>query len=187
MRHGETASNLEQRLQGVLDVDLNEEGKRQAREALDSLPPGITMIISSPLKRAKQTAEIVAKHLGLPIIFRDELKEKNYGSLAGKTFDEVSDLHGIDARARNKTNTYDYREFGGESAKDINDKIIKLLRELNELHPQQEIILITHAGIIRAMHHLFSENKEVKIGNATIHEFNIESEKIVLMNPDSQS
>ena len=114
MRHGETPANAEKKIQGHgLDLGLNESGKDQVRKALEQLPAGITMIISSPLKRARESAEIVAAYLHLPITFLDELKEKDVGNLSGKTWDEASELSGRNLREEEREGTLGFQEFGG--------------------------------------------------------------------------
>ncbi|MEK7616380.1 MAG: histidine phosphatase family protein [Patescibacteria group bacterium] len=103
IRHGETDLNKTGILQGQRqDAELNESGREQAKQTLQALPEHVfTICFSSPLKRARQTAEIIAEHFRLPIIFRDELKEKDYGSLSGKSFEEVKKVTGVDRTTMN--------------------------------------------------------------------------------------
>lgn len=182
MRHGETPANAEKKIQGhCLDLGLNESGKDQVRKALEQLPAGITMIISSPLKRARESAEIVAAYLHLPITFLDELKEKDVGNLSGKTWDEASELSGRNLREEEREGTLGFQEFGGESLEQIKTRLLKALRGIKDRHPHEKILLVTHAGIINLMHKLFSEKKEVILPNASIHEFDIDSVETILM------
>ena len=97
IRHGETDLNKAKILQGQTeDGNLNEAGIAQAHASLEFLPKDISIIFASPLKRAKQTAEIIAQYLHSEggVLFRDELKEKHYGSLSGKTWEEVEKTTG---------------------------------------------------------------------------------------------
>ena len=85
LRHGETDWNAQDLSQGSVDVPLNETGIAQARSASLLLKNrGIKSLISSPLSRARVTAEIAAAELGLPIQFDDGLREVSFGVQEGK-------------------------------------------------------------------------------------------------------
>src|SRR3989344_2079613 len=93
IRHGETDMNKAHRIQGQTeDTELNANGLAQAQASIAALPSDITICISSPLKRTRKTAEIIAEHFKIPIVFRDELKEKHYGSMSGKTRDDIAGI-----------------------------------------------------------------------------------------------
>lgn len=94
-RHGETAWNLEQRWQGQTDVDLNDAGRAQARALAERLAGHrIGCIASSDLSRARETAEIVAQHLGIDDVMLDEgLRERGYGIFEGLTRIECEAQH----------------------------------------------------------------------------------------------
>ena len=83
-RHGETQWNVENRVCGVTDVELTEQGRRQAR-ALAGRVRGLAVdrIISSPMKRALETSRIVAEETGLPVDVDPRLREQNYGRFEG--------------------------------------------------------------------------------------------------------
>jgi len=84
VRHGQTVWNLEKRAQGVSDIELNEYGRAQAEcLALSLLDEGIDSIVSSPLKRAIQTAEAINRFHHLPIDTQDGLMELNMGDFEG--------------------------------------------------------------------------------------------------------
>ncbi len=84
LRHGQTDWNVDRRGQGQTDIPLNDTGVAQAHEAKDLLKGcGIKTIISSPLSRARKTAEIVNEHYNLPIQFIDELQEASFGVCEG--------------------------------------------------------------------------------------------------------
>lgn len=85
IRHGQTDWNKIHRCMGQTDIPLNELGKSQAADAIHNLQPlGITHIISSPLKRAHETAMIVAQGLGLPCQVDQRLSEVHWGILQGQ-------------------------------------------------------------------------------------------------------
>jgi probable phosphoglycerate mutase len=85
VRHGETETNAHRLVAGSLDVDLTARGREQAyaaARALANVP--ITGIYSSPLKRARHTAEPIAEVLRLPVTLIDEIAERKWGDLEGK-------------------------------------------------------------------------------------------------------
>ncbi|GGM78267.1 hypothetical protein GCM10007108_15530 [Thermogymnomonas acidicola] len=96
LRHGQTDQNRSDRWQGVQDPDLNEVGLRQAELASAALRKyGISRILSSPLKRAKQTAAIVAREAGLTVREDPRLVERNLGPFEGLTTHEILRITGL--------------------------------------------------------------------------------------------
>ena len=84
LRHGQTAWNVEGRFQGHSDIPLNEVGLAQAHDAAKILARcPIDLIVTSPLMRARRTAEIVSAQLGKPLLFDDDLKERRFGAFEG--------------------------------------------------------------------------------------------------------
>jgi probable phosphoglycerate mutase len=93
LRHGETTSNRDKTIAGWLDVDLTDLGRAQARAAIDRLAPvGVTAIYSSGLRRARDTAAIIADALRLGVTPIAEINERNWGELEGKP--QVLRVHG---------------------------------------------------------------------------------------------
>src|SRR5579871_2334109 len=91
VRHGETAWNVEARLQGQLDIPLNDRGREQARRAALSLAderPDV--VISSDLARAQATARAIAEHNGCPLVLEPDLRERSFGRFEGLTHSEVA-------------------------------------------------------------------------------------------------
>ena len=173
VRHGQTDYNKAKRPQGQeIDAPLNETGVQQAEDAARSLPHGIDFIISSPLKRAAQTAEILNKKLNVEIEYSDHIKELRYGSLAGKTWPEIEALMGdLEAHQKDQDVRFDYRAFGGDSALDLEQRVMKFVREMQEKYPDKTILVATHGGVIDAMHVLYPRKERAVTDNASIHEF----------------
>ncbi|MGB1212781.1 MAG: histidine phosphatase family protein [Pikeienuella sp.] len=96
LRHGETAWNKEGRMQGATDIPLNETGRAQAHRAAASLADvHIDRIISSPMARAAETADIVAAAKGLTPTRDERLKERYFGAFDGLLLSEIRDRHGL--------------------------------------------------------------------------------------------
>ncbi|MFD8532119.1 bifunctional RNase H/acid phosphatase [Streptosporangium canum] len=92
LRHGETPLSVERRFSGLGDPELTPNGIAQAEAAAARLsrePYGIQVVVSSPLKRARATAEIVAARLGLEVIVEEGLREADFGDWEGHTFTEI--------------------------------------------------------------------------------------------------
>src|SRR5687767_2177200 len=90
VRHGETAWNVDARIQGQLDIQLNDTGRWQARRvglALSSEP--LAAVYSSDLARAHETARCIADAAGVPVVPHTGLRERRFGMFEGRTFDEI--------------------------------------------------------------------------------------------------
>ena len=80
IRHGNTDWNLESRMQGQTNIKLNEIGIEQANKVRKIIEEkNIDLIISSPLDRAKQTAEIINQNMNKPIEYNDKIMERKFG------------------------------------------------------------------------------------------------------------
>lgn len=142
VRHGETDFNKERRFQGQLDEPLNKEGEKQAKRLANILKDAnIDIIISSPLKRALKTAEIINKYHNKEIILEDLAKERGFGKLEGEKYENV-DFKKI---ALNN----EYEKYGIESDKKFLERVKKLLKKLIKNYKNKNVLLVTHAGIIK--------------------------------------
>ena len=93
-RHGETAWNALGKLQGHTDIALNETGRGQARALSAALGPSVVQVVTSDLRRARETGEIIAGALGLPPpVIDPELRERQYGVFEGLTRAECESQH----------------------------------------------------------------------------------------------
>lgn len=156
VRHGETNYNLEGRFIGISDQPLNQKGMDQARKTgalLKKINLTYDLILTSPLKRASQTAEIIAKEFipELPIVHEDLLKERNYGIFEGKTLEELAHIcpESITKYQKDKPNV---RPPNGELAKDVEDRVkILMMEKIPTTYAKyMNIILTTHLNPIRA-------------------------------------
>lgn len=92
-RHGQTDWNLLGKIQGQTDIKLNDTGRNQAKETgMQIQNEKIDLIITSPLKRAKETAEIINKNFNVSIIEDDRLLERKYGRNEGSTKEDIQEM-----------------------------------------------------------------------------------------------
>lgn len=158
IRHGLTELNKQKKVNGQIDEPLAPEGVEQAKAAIPLLPKSIKHIYTSPLLRARQTGEIINSILNHPISFPDELTEIHMGSLAGKSWEEMES--GLKLKIKHRTVQFDYRPYGGESVKEVKKRITEFLKKVRLKHKDNEVLIITHGGIIRLLY-LLEQNKVV--------------------------
>lgn len=148
LRHGETEYNKLGKFHGITDIELNQIGEQQAQNAIEKLDSNYDVIITSPLKRAHQTANIVNEKLGLEIIENELLKERNFGNLEGLTWEEFTDKHPEEASKNNIDFQPELEE--GETIEAVEKRVeefIDWLRNSGYKNP----LVVTHAGIIRIL------------------------------------
>jgi broad specificity phosphatase PhoE len=146
VRHGETDWNRERRFQGHADTPLNETGRAQAAELADALADdGVSAIYTSPLRRASETAAIVAARLGLEARPLDALREIDVGDWQGLTVDDVKEHYPDQV-------SVDWRSGwpGGETYEELSARVLPALVALAREQPDERIVAVTHAGPIRA-------------------------------------
>ncbi|MES2059854.1 MAG: histidine phosphatase family protein [Patescibacteria group bacterium] len=172
VRHGETDYNKRGIITGRFDEPLNEEGLGQAKEAASRIPKeDFDVMFRSSLIRAKQTADIINEKLALPIIVTDQITERDFGSLVGKTWDEISAEVGFDARQIDKEQKYDYRPFGGESAEEVWERLSNFIEDA-KAGKYKKPLVICHGGIIRMLHARAGQ-EFTHIANAVEQEFDL--------------
>ena len=143
VRHGQTDWNLEHRIQGTVDIELNDAGVQQAvdmREKLSSHT--FAAIFTSPFKRAAQTAEIITEaHADTPLIESPELAERNFGRFEGEHNSPEGDYYGVWNHNR------DVDTQGGESLKDLETRVYPFLDRIRKEYEGKDILLVAHGGI----------------------------------------
>ena len=160
IRHGQTNWNKKGKIQGKTDIELNEEGIEQAKEArkiLEKYP--IDVIVSSPLKRAKKTAEIINEAKKVPIIFDKAIEERGFGEFEGKVGKEIQDEIWNSEILDNYNLNKQYK--GVESIQDLCNRVWGLFDELKQEYEDKNILIVTHGGVTRAINGYFNgTNKE---------------------------
>ncbi|KAB8134705.1 histidine phosphatase family protein [Gracilibacillus oryzae] len=156
VRHGETDWNAAKRIQGVTDIPLNEKGKRQARECRDYLQSeNWDVLISSPLQRAKKTAEIINEVLQLPLYVMDDFIERSFGDAEGMTV----------AEREEKFPDGNYPNH--ETKEALEERVHKGMAKLLENHPEKRILLVAHGAVINTILSIYS-NGEIGSGKTLL-------------------
>ncbi len=169
VRHGKTNYNENKFATGWDDPALNNDGILQAQYTADIISEKYTELYSSDLLRCKQTAEILNKKLGLEIKYDKRLRERNFGSLAGKNFNDF-DKTGI-LKEKDKNQEYDYRIYGGESVEDVKNRVYSFIREILENSKNKNILVVTSGGVVRFLHKMLNNEVHEVIHNSSIHRF----------------
>lgn len=152
VRHGETAWNVDTRLQGQIDISLNATGQEQARRLADSLADeGIDIIVSSDLVRARDTAQAVADRAGLPLLLDGGLRERHFGIFQGHTYSEVERRWPEDS-ARWRRRDPAFGAPGGETLQAFYDRCVGAATQLAAAHPGATLLLVTHGGVLDCLY-----------------------------------
>lgn len=148
VRHGETAWNAEHRVQGQLDVPLNDTGRRQAQAVASVLArERFAAIYASDLGRARQTAEPTAAALGMDVRLDAGLRERHYGIFETLTYAEVQVKFPEEyARFDARDPAFDFRT--GESLRDFYRRAVASVTAIAERHPEEDVLVFTHGGVL---------------------------------------
>ena len=149
LRHGQTDWNIDLRLQGSSDIPLNETGINQATVAGSKLSRADwDVIIASPLSRARDTAQIVAQQLAMPVVIVPELVERSFGVAEGV----------IHAEWRKMYESNEHIE-GRESIEDLRARCELLLQLIATEYDGLRVLAISHGALIRKVLRIVSENQ----------------------------
>lgn len=151
VRHGETLWNKEYKYQGQSDIPLSDTGRFQAARLSERLKEQkIDAIYASDLQRAMETAGIIAAPHGLKVFPAMEMRELSFGIWEGCTFDEITQKWPGEME-RWRQDPYNERPEGGETLSELCDRVSKFLKTAASSHPGESILIVTHAGPIRAL------------------------------------
>lgn len=156
MRHGQTDWNVKRKIQGCTDIELNENGIKQAEEARSEFNKyNIDFIVCSPLKRTRKTAEIINKDKNVPIIIEEKVKERAFGDYEGANVDKIV----LNTENNFWERFWDYKENTKESnvepVVDCCQKVWGLLDDLKEKHTDKNILIVTHGGTAKIINSYF--------------------------------
>ena len=150
IRHGETAWNVDTRLQGQLDIPLNDTGLLQADRLARALTGRevVDAIYASDLSRAHTTAQTLANAMGQTVRTNVGLRERHFGVFQGHTFSEVEaewPEHAVQWRKR----TPEWAPpGGGESLLRLHERIVDTVNELAAQHTGQQMVMVAHGGVL---------------------------------------
>jgi probable phosphoglycerate mutase len=182
LRHGETAWNVERRMQGHIDIALNAAGKRQALALARALQDeAFDAVISSDLQRASQTAQAVAEAHALPVQSDSGLRERCFGGFEGLTYDEIR------CRFPREYAAYQAREVdaqfppgraAGESFRQFYQRAITAIFRLAQPYQGRKIALVAHGGVLEcayraALQMPLATPRDFEVRNASINRFSV--------------
>jgi probable phosphoglycerate mutase len=152
LRHGQAKNNTERVLAGrTPGVPLTEEGVDQAEKAAKFLEEmNISAIYSSPIERAKNTAEIVGKHNSIDVRIDDRLIELDMGKFTGKPYDEIFSSHG-NVFMKFYRGELEIAHNGVETFEEVKKRIRDMVDHVIDNHPDENVVLVTHMDPIKAM------------------------------------
>ena len=152
IRHGETTWNVDTRIQGHLDIPLNETGRRQAeRMALALADEPISAIYASDLTRAWETAQYLGRIQGIEVTREEGLRERGFGDFEGKTFAEIAALL-PDQSLRWRQRDPEFAPAGGESLIALRSRVVATAGRLAAAHPGELIALVGHGGVMDVLY-----------------------------------
>jgi probable phosphoglycerate mutase len=179
-RHGETDWNREGRFQGWADPPLNATGRAQAVDlSVQLMAEELAAVYSSPLRRAYETAEVVAASRGLEPVTVDALREVDVGSWSGLSRAEIEQRF-----PEQYARWLDYGQGweDGETYEQLVDRVVGALQELAEARDGQRILAVTHGGPMRAasafadrLSYAEARRRSPVVGNTAVLEFAVEA------------
>lgn len=194
IRHGETAWNAERRLQGHLDIDLNDEGRRQAQALAAALAgererDSFDILVSSDLARAAQTAKALGDVLHLPLYIDGRLRERCYGGFEGLLYSDIARRYPREFAAwqgRDVDGTLPPGTNRGETFRQFYDRVVPAILGWAADNPGKSLALVAHGGVLecayRAALGLSLETpRDFKVLNASVNRFTVQDGKLVLV------
>jgi len=152
IRHGETTWNVDTRIQGQLNIPLNDTGRRQAgRMALALSDEPITAIYASDLARAWETAHYLGRALGVDVTPEHGLRERGFGEFEGKTYAEIEALL-PEQSLRWRKRDPQFAPPGGESLLALRNRVVAAAERLAARHPGELIALVSHGGVMDVLY-----------------------------------
>jgi probable phosphoglycerate mutase len=173
IRHGETAWNVDTRVQGQLDIGLNTKGRWQAQQvALAVAGESIQALYASDLWRAYDTALSIASVTGLTVQTDEGLRERGFGAFEGKTFAEVEVLWPDQAVSWRKR-VPDFAPEGGESLLIFRERVLHTVSALAAKNMGEQIVLVSHGGVMDVLYRAATRQdlqapRTWQLGNAAI-------------------
>ncbi|WP_042220918.1 histidine phosphatase family protein [Oceanobacillus manasiensis] len=175
IRHGETDWNLKGKLQGSTDIPLNDTGIRQAEKSAAHLnAEDYDVMVASPMKRAKRTAEIINTSLNLPYEEMASFAECSFGDAEGLTIEE-------------RTTQYPDKAYPNrEEPEDFTNRVMSGVNEVIRKYPDKRVLIVAHGAVINAILTTVSNGEigsgKTKLMNACISNIHYKQEKWEVLN-----
>ena len=152
LRHGQAKNNTDRILAGRTEgIPLTEIGIKQAEHTAEFLQHmNISAVYSSPIQRAKHTAEIVGKHNSLDVTIDERLIELDMGKFTGMPYDEIFNSHG-NVFMKFYNGELEIAHNGVETFSDVKKRVLGLVDHVIANHPDENVVLVTHMDPIKAM------------------------------------
>jgi 2,3-bisphosphoglycerate-dependent phosphoglycerate mutase len=192
LRHGETAWNAETRIQGQLDIALNERGLWQAERLAQALAgEDLAAVYSSDLLRAHATAAALARHHGLPVLADAALRERGFGRFEGLTYAEIEARFPEDA-LRWKRREAGFGPGGGEPLAAFYARSVAAVARVAAAHAGQAIAVVAHGGVLDCVHRAaagvaLDAPRTWQLGNAAINRLLFVEDRFVLVGWDDRA
>ena len=148
VRHGQTSANIDRVWHGSTNTPLTDHGTRQAAAAarwIETHHHPVAGVYASPLDRAHHTAQAIGLPLGLTPEIEPDLVEYDLGSWEGETF---ATLHRDRKLFENMQIDPHFRPHGGESPKQVGDRLAGALRRIADRHPGERVVVVSHGGAL---------------------------------------
>lgn len=177
VRHGETAWNVDTRIQGQLDIGLNERGLWQAERVGAALAEEtVDCVYSSDLARAHTTAQAIARHAHNPharaVRLHRGLRERGFGSFEGQTWADIAEKWPEESKRWRQRDPH-FAPPGGETPLQLRERVALTLNEIAQQHLGEHIVLVAHGGVMDILYRLATQQelhaaRTWELGNAAI-------------------
>jgi alpha-ribazole phosphatase len=184
IRHGQTTHNAKKIMMGHGHGNLSKLGQSQAQALSKALKhQKLDFVYCSDLKRCKQTLQAISKyHKNVPVIFTEDLRERNWGNMEGKTYDEAQR-----ARENYLGSQLKYKPKGGESLIELRKRVQNFINYIKKNHPDGNLLFVTSGGVLRMINSILTKislhesYKKHKFENTSINEYEITKSKVKVL------
>ena len=173
VRHGETNWNKEHRLQGHLDIGLNEQGVLQAKLLGQALAnEKIDITYSSDLSRALDTANTITLHHDVPTVIDADLRERCYGEIQGLTYKDIEEQLPENHKAWHSRDP-DFQPKGGETLRQFYIRVTNSIERIAKNHIGEVVLIVAHGGVLDCMYRLatkmdIAKKRKVELLNTSL-------------------
>ncbi|WP_455089198.1 histidine phosphatase family protein [Peptoanaerobacter stomatis] len=166
-RHGRTIWNEEGKLQGSLDSPLTQEGIQMAKDLSKRiLPYNIELIVTSDLKRAKDTSDYIRGNMDIPIWYFEELREMSYGVWDGMKMEEVYEKYANEFE-KFKKDPYNYNNGSGETYHQLIDRVKMSLEKIKNCG-YENVLIVSHGITVKALRIILENQPFENIGRLPV-------------------